>query len=688
MNIDSISNAVKSTDFSSFRTIATKFLHSIGYVSASFSDGSYDGGKDFYFHTEPVKGISIGIQISIEKNWQGKLKKDVEKAKGKYAINAMIFVSSRRIPLDTFEEFSRKILQELGVSVTRYDNQAIATEFIRTNRVIELYTLAGVDASSAHMEPRGVTAKHEAASALVMFGTSAEDLRSEMFQSIIKAQLLKEPVERNLLIDLVLRNHGMSDMQKVVIAKHLTRLQQSKEVQISKEGLVTLSKEEESKYQGVQTLLKIQFEELTKRVEKFLSEKLPKGKPSATKIVVDNLLNLSTELVRRNTPHHKPTKEGEVFLVIRNVLISYTDDEEVVSTLLNELADLVVKSGYAQQVIAAELCTALLSSDSPQLIAALGGQKGLNVYLDTSVAIPLMCGLLFDGVTDRATYSAKLLRDLMSEHQFSGFLPTAYLEEVAAHLIDAGRYYKELVNSGEDLSYSGNAFVSHFARYVQALPDSKVSFQQYVEAFGLKRTSELASVSDAEFWAERDRLVKHLWRLFERYDFRVIDVDSYGSKEVLAAVRVIASQLIEGRPDIVIKHDAQVIDYLESPQVGAGIAKILCTWDILHERYNPAWASYCVLSPVALSDLFAVLKDKNSDRPISQLKDFVRLQTDKSLAATARLWDELIRIEKGGLADAVLLGKAQSFKTEYIATHGSEEFSGKAVASAWKQWLL
>ena len=185
VNIDFISNIVQNSDFSSFRTIATKFLHSIGYVSAAFSDGSYDGGKDFYLHNDPIKGVSVGIQISVEKNWQEKLRKDAAKLKAKSNTTIMLFVSSRRIPLDTFEQVSRKILQDIGISVTRYDNQAIASEFIRTDTINDLYEIFGIPITAATTGPSTLSPKQEAVSALMLFGASAGDLRNEMFESII-----------------------------------------------------------------------------------------------------------------------------------------------------------------------------------------------------------------------------------------------------------------------------------------------------------------------------------------------------------------------------------------------------------------------------------------------------------------------------------------------------------------------
>ena len=493
-------------------------------------------------------------------------------------------------------------------------------------------------------------------------------------------------MQKDALVPKVIQQYGLSELQSILINRYISRLLQSKHIRILSDGSVGLSEEEQKKYGGIQNNLQIEFQELERAVTDFMAAKVPKG-AKIISLIIENLLTLSAEIVRRNTPNHLPTKEGEVFLTIQTILSS-TLTSDLVSTVLEELAQIVSNSRYAQHVVAAELCTALVASDSPQLVAALGGYKGLNVYIDTSVAIPLVCGLLFDGVNDRAIYSAQLLNDLMKERKFTAYVPESYLGEIAGHLIDAGRYYKDLLDLGEDLRYSGNAFISHYSQYKAQLPNANLGFEEYLEAFGIAKITHLINLSDSSFYAERDRLVRNFWRLFERYGIKIVAISPHPSRDAVSRFRKSAPQLVNSRPDVLVEHDAAVIEYLESPVVEAGVAKVLCTWDVAHERYNQNWTNYCVLTPVAITDLFAVVREPSSHRPIAQLVDFIRLQSDKALQLSAKVWDEIVRVEKSGLADATLLRHAREFRQEYLTRHAGEMPVNGSVQQSWVRWKL
>ncbi|RYF28930.1 MAG: hypothetical protein EOO23_07220 [Comamonadaceae bacterium] len=189
----------------------------------------------------------------------------------------------------------------------------------------------------------------------------------------------------------------------------------------------------------------------------------------------------------------------------------------------------------------------------------------------------------------------------------------------------------------------------------------------------------------SSFYAERDRLIRHIWALFERYDIKVASISPYASRDAISRLRDAAPMLVS-RPDVLVQHDAAVIEYLESPIVEAGVAKVLCTWDVAHERYNQNWSSYCVLTPVAITDLFAVVREPSSHRPIAQLVDFVKLQSDKALQLSAKIWDELVRIEKSGLADATLLKSARQFRQEYLRAQTGDVPVQDSVQRGWVKW--
>jgi hypothetical protein len=122
MNIDSITRLIEASDVADFRTLSAQFLPMIGLEKADFCDGSYDGGKDFTI-IETVKGIKIGIQLSVEKNWRKKIKSDAIKTK-KTSIQIYYILSlvgeSQRIHLQILKmKFYKKLVLQLQSTIIR-----------------------------------------------------------------------------------------------------------------------------------------------------------------------------------------------------------------------------------------------------------------------------------------------------------------------------------------------------------------------------------------------------------------------------------------------------------------------------------------------------------------------------------------------------------------------------------------
>jgi len=121
-----------------------------------------------------------------------KLLQEVIKVKTNYKTNILYFISSRRIPENSFQEVSMNALKQHGVVVNRFDNQAIATEFIKRNKVGDLLSVFGVkpgkDVSGLR---KYLGPKKEAIAAILIFGQETKELRDGVYDSLIKSYLAK-----------------------------------------------------------------------------------------------------------------------------------------------------------------------------------------------------------------------------------------------------------------------------------------------------------------------------------------------------------------------------------------------------------------------------------------------------------------------------------------------------------------
>lgn len=689
MNIDYLANLIQSSDVSTFRTLATLFLRSVGYQRGFFSDGPYDGGVDFFVHQHKTAGALTAFQFSIESKWRLKLESDLKKAKSNYPeIKAFVFVSSRRIPLHSIRKLNTALVQKHGIAATHYDSQAIATEFIDKNLVGKLYDALGI--APPPPPPKALTTpKVEAASALLLFGAEADDFRSEMTENLVLAELRKaEPATESKLASSVMAAHSLAEAQRTDVLRAIRHAVQSGRA-VSKDGSLLLSQATKDKQDGLRSLASGEFAALRKTVETFCKGvKVSQGQIPVDEILED-LLSLAMGLWRRFAPHPATQQASEVddtFHRISSVLNAHLGSAES-RRVLSGLADLVAQSDFAKRLAAAELYYSLVRTSSTQLVAALGGQKGLFVLFDTPVIIPLLCGLLFDKVEDHAAYSARLLIDLLGQHKFTALAPNVYVEETAAHLVECCRTYQSLLVAGEDLSFSSNAFASHFSQLRKLGGGATLAFDDYISTFGSPPGARYKDLSDAFFYPTIEKISAKIAILLARYSIEYLDLDARRFDGINRRITEVLTASCLTRAPVLVAHDARVVGYLESPAVEAGFAKILCTWDSVQLRLNPAWDSYCVMNPASVTDILTLLRSDTDRKPMAQLVDFVWMQTESAVRLSAQVWDEIASIEKGNLADGTLLAKARAFRRSYIDNHKDDtDFDASAVGSLWLKW--
>ena len=689
MNIDYLANLIESADVPTFRTLATLFLRSMGYTKGFYSDGPYDGGVDFFVFEESGTGIKTAFQLSIEKGWKRKLEAEVKKAKANYpSITAFIFVSNRRIPLHSIQKLNSSLIQKHGLAATHYDNQAIATEFIHKDLVTKLYETLNIKLPST-IERTHITPKTEAASALLLFGTDSGDFRSEMTENLIIAELEKSgPATEADFATVFMQTHSFDILQKPEIIRAIRRAIQSGKI-VSKASGLTISEAMRTRHAGLKSLAAGEFEALRRSVENYLDKTAIGKAPNVSALLLDNLLALSVALWRRFSPHSSMQVNSavdETFQSIHSTLSACLGASEAPKAIA-ALAELVAKSDFAKKIAAAELFYSLIQSNSSQLIAALGGNKGLYVLFDTQVLIPLLCGLLFDRVEDHKAYSARLLIDLLEKHRFTALAPNKYIEEAAGHLVRCCREYQAVLNSGEDLSFSANAFASHFSQLRKLDPAKALSFDEYISVFGSPAGSRYVDLSDEFYYPTIEKIGNRMSELLQRYGVGLLGLDNRRYDSLFTRISNLVGSTGQSRGSILIEHDARVVGYLESPEIPTGWAKVLCTWDSIQLRLNPNWDSYCVMNPASVTDLLSIIKSEEDRAPMSQLIDFVWMQSEESTKLSSQVWDEIVAVEKGKLADGILLSKARAFRQNYIEKHKTAtELDLAQVGSLWLKW--
>ena len=573
MNIDFLSNIVESADVSTFRTIASVFLRSVGYPKAFLSDGPYDGGSDFFVHKDPATGIETAFQLSIEKDWKKKLLQDIRKAKTNYpTISAFVFMSKRRIPLHSIQKVNTTLVQSIGLSATHYDNQAVATEFIEKNLVPKLYELVGIQLTQEDPPKSFASPKSEATAALLLFSSDSGNFRSEMLENLLSAELLEHsPAKESDFVEGFLQRHNFNALQAIDVARHIARGIDNGKFKRHR-SVLEITDSQKTRMLGIRSLARGEFAALKESVTQLMNSTSPKIPTKDASAILKGLLELSLALWRRTAPHRakkSSQKADETYHAIYTSLTRALGEKEAKRSM-TALAEIVSRSTFVKNIASSELFYSMLRTNSQQVVSALGGHKGMIVIFDTSVAIPLLCGLLFDPVGDHWAYSARLLIDLLRQHKFNAVIPSQYLEECAAHLIDCCRNYQPLLLAGKDLSYSTNAFASHYSQLIKLGASAPSSFDSYIRTFGSPSGRQYSDFSDEFFFSVRDKLILSMRTLFNKYGIRSLGITDSRYYRTEAELSKLSTNAGQARAGMLVTHDAQVIGYLEGTAIEAG----------------------------------------------------------------------------------------------------------------------
>lgn len=126
MKLDSLVKAIGDADPSALREIALLCLDKRGF-QPSLVDGPHDGGADFLAYVLPPSTAKFAVQISIEKNWEKKLRADAAKARKRLGVDNLLFISTRVITPPLFQEIADDLLRTVQVQVQKMDAKDIAS---------------------------------------------------------------------------------------------------------------------------------------------------------------------------------------------------------------------------------------------------------------------------------------------------------------------------------------------------------------------------------------------------------------------------------------------------------------------------------------------------------------------------------------------------------------------------------
>lgn len=699
MRLDSLVRLLESADFVSFREIAAIVLARRGFRDVALTDGWRDGGRDFRVATLPPNPLKLGVQVSVERDWKGKLAEDARKVRDSHGLSDLLFVSSRRLADAEFSGVSDSILKSESVRVTKMDSQGIATLAITEGFADQLLRALGI--STTVPTPRSISAaalREDVAYSFAFFGNEPTTFRKEVVeQSIVSA--LYYTAGSGTRDDVVANVSGalaLADNQKQQVRGGIDRMLQDGRL-IPHNDEVQLRTDLLDGHGAAVALRENDWNELGEAVRACLTKRT--SRRNVTDDEVRSVLEpigalLLSAGAGAAAAIESPVSQSKLRTQLRDRMrLLHASLEgcgvsgaEALAALLEELTQVAMQSSIGRHLVAGELFLALASMQTPHLLQALGSKEQISVLIDSSVAIPMLTGLLFE-TTDRFdSLASRQAFEQIQAHGINAIIPWDYLEETAAHMLDAFLAYGAIVDLDPDLRASENAFVSH---YVTLRIRNKLggrSFLQYLQAFGFDERLALGN-----YYAARDEYMRRISSIFQQYGIstRRLHSPSRGAeKRAQEAVSFAEHERSIRRQRIVASHDIRTIAFLYDRERNGGETYILCTWDNLHfyvrEHHSSPFERWLVLDPALLGDVLSLAAAEELPVVVSPTV-LAMSMSDGAAKSAAHVWDVLVNLERGNLYDADLLAQARAFKASYSSI-ASASAVANGVRDAWQRW--
>ncbi|MBW8843586.1 MAG: hypothetical protein JF607_01255 [Burkholderiales bacterium] len=578
-----------------FYDIALLFLAAKGYRNLSIVDGTGDGGRDVATKDWP----ELRIQLSVQKLWENKLNDEAKKTfeAGK---KHFIYVTNRRIRETEEAEFVQNKYKFKGrVEINIFDLDQVSTLLSLPGNINATYEKLGIPLQTKLT----ATPQEVAISNTLLFSKEARELKEEAIESRCKAQLFETPgVDSQTLASKVAASLGNAELVQQV-ARIIRRLQA--EDNISKGdtdltlGGIASAQVAAAKADFLQAK-SLDVENLTKDF-------------GITAEQAGSFVSISLEILARQE--------------------RFDGDEAFATRLAQQISDaglgrrkkaLFEALGKLSTARIAQYGSALnhvFSTNTFDILRALGRSTSITALLDSSVAMPLLFGLTFGKAQSRYSVGASALHAMCKAHQIRLAVPAPYLNEMAHHGKKAAEFADIYNIIGDEprqvLRASGNAYISHFGslKYAGEFSDS---LEDFLLHFGIKK--------DADIWKTRNKIASRL----AEFDIGVVETPQW-TPEIRQRVATCKKQ---GEAPVIIDDDASVVTFLTADSADG---YIFTTWDYaitgLLEEFNRIYAD----TPSRVVDFLSMAYPAqfDSDQTISLVDSLIHCdeRTARALAS-------------------------------------------------------
>jgi hypothetical protein len=661
---------------SAFKDVALSALRALYARPVELTDGNGDEGVDAWIEL-PSGRVPVQCHAGHGDDWDTKLTRDVDKHALLRSTGRLFFLCAQTPTAASRQKVVAQLEARHAVVITVKDAREIASMAHDPEVLAALSRAAGLtpEARAARVPSPAVDARL----AFTFFHEKSEDFRAEVARSVLSACLVDEgaPVAIDALLDQAVAAAGVDASSRWWLRRELEALVANGQV-IAERGLVSASEAHRTLTRTALGIQALAADSLRDDCVRALEGRVhaPERRAAAVADVFEDLGLVLRESLAETLPGRSSDAVARRLNAVERRLADYlkpTGGNAAES--VNALVGAASMSTYGRALAAAELFIQMTDRGTEQLASALGEQEGLVVWLDTSVALPMLCGK-YDHVAGGWATSeiAVELHDALAARRIPAVIPSVYLEEMAAHLINAARYYRALIGVDADLARSENFYVAHFHAVAQRRgePETRERFDELLQALGLPARW----AAERDFPRLRRGIERHLEHLLKRY---------YGiAVHPVRSTEAVPLPEEPVRDPLVLKHDRCVARDLDERARGASVneSTVLCSQDRWLVRVLGESGALAI-HPAVLLDVLQIVRPREETTRLASVRELAATFSEHAVQEGAVVWDTLAKLEGEKLADRELLRRAREFKDAWLHRKNTEE---RPQAEDWQRF--
>lgn len=699
MTLDEWVDLIKSTiGPADFKRIGVEFLREHFGRTIQYSDGKGDGGIDSWviFRSEPEVRHAGQFHAGKSQDWDVKLAADLkaftryrdsfkEDDPSRHDFKRMYFVTSQVTDATFVETRTQELFDIWGVTVRVFDARAIASLALQNKGELWRQLVHRIPGYEETATP-SLSARDEALLAFAFFHDKPAKYRKAVAKSAIATVLHRHAgkltcdvlsAESVTLLQLAPGSRLIDWALRDLKSEHLIELDN---------GDVTASPELIDSTRACLTLANDDQEKLKAECVRVLEPLIPKGTHHRKEIAVravnaifDDLGLLVrspiAEQVRYTVdPSTQPRSRYERDAFVRWRTAARRLEQELGADAqghraIEAVVEAIAQSAFAKNLAAAELFLQLTRLDASELTQALTA-TAQHVLLDASVALPMICALYDEPIRAwNTSHAAWELHRMLKTRGMRCVVPSVYLEEMAAHLLNA-REFADVVESESDLERSHNFFVAHFCSLRSGERSSERTTSNFLEF--LADFGAAPSTSGGTWQDERRRGEHALREILQRYEIDIERIEETPTDSPLPEEPT-------KRDPRLRRHDRAVVRELMR-WAKAGPRWLVCTADgwlrtVLNDR------DIVAVDDVGLADLLELVRPRDVAQPLLSPIELATSVGEQERESAALVWDEIVAIEGAALRDRELIRRAREFRKAWIARPSAQD-----LREAWRQY--